>query len=58
MDKRLQKVHKRPFGDVPFDAQSALEIRTKEGAIQPLVINLAQNILDDSVSKQVAIEWL
>ena len=56
MDKRLQKVRKRLFDDFPFYAQSALKIRTKEGAIQPLVLNAAQRILDDAVSKQVAAE--
>ena len=56
MDKRLQKVRKRLFDDFPFYAKSALKIRTKEGAIQPLVLNAAQRILDDAVSKQVAAE--
>ena len=56
MDKRLQKVRKRLFDDFPFYAKSALKIRTKEGQIQPLVLNAAQRILDDAVSKQVAAE--
>ena len=56
MDKRLQRVRKRLFDDFPFYAKSALKIRTKEGQIQPLVLNAAQRILDDAVSKQVAAE--
>ena len=56
MDKRLKKVRKRLFDDFPFYAKSALKIRTKEGAIQPLVLNNAQRILDDAVSKQMAAE--
>ena len=56
MDKRLQKVRKRLFTDFAFYAQSALKIRTKEGQIQPLVLNAAQRILDDAVTKQLAAE--
>lgn len=56
MDKRLQKVRKRLFTDFAFYAQSALKIRTKEGQIQPFVLNPAQRILDDAVTKQLKAE--
>ena len=56
MDKRLKQVRKRLFDDFSFYAKSALKIRTKEGQIQPLVLNAAQRILDDAVSNQMAAE--
>src|SRR5210317_399526 len=56
MDQRLQKVRKRLFTDFAFYAQSALKIRTKEGQIQPFVLNPAQRILDDAVTKQLKAE--
>ena len=43
MDKRLQKVRKRLYDNFPFYAKSALKIRTKEGQIQPFVLNDAQH---------------
>lgn len=39
MDKWLQAVRKCLFDDFPSHTQSALRIRTKEDAIQPLVLN-------------------
>ena len=56
MDKRLQKVRKRLFDEFPFYAKSALKIRTKEGAIAPLKLNPAQQILDEAVQKQLKTE--
>ena len=56
MDKRLKQVRKRLYNDFPFFAKSALKIRTKEGQIQPLVLNAAQRILDNAVSKQLKAE--
>jgi hypothetical protein len=53
MDKRLQKVRKRLFEDFRFYSKSALKIRTKDGAIAPLELNPAQQILDEAVTKQM-----
>lgn len=56
MDKKLQAVRKRLLTDFPFYAKSALQIRTKEGAIAPLKLNPAQQILDEAVTKQLEAE--
>jgi hypothetical protein len=56
MDQRLQQVRKRLVTDFPFYAKSALKIRTKAGDIRPFVLNPAQKILDDAVSKQLTAE--
>jgi hypothetical protein len=56
MDKRLQKVRKRLFEDFRFYSKSALKIRTKDGAIAPLELNPAQQILDEAVTKQMESE--
>lgn len=53
MDKRLKQVRKRLYDDFSFYAKSSLKIRTKEGQIKPLVLNPAQQILDDAVTKQL-----
>ena len=56
MDKRLKAVRKRLYEDFPYFAKSALKIRTKSGEIAPLVLNPAQQILQDAVDKQMASE--
>ena len=54
MDKKLKAVRKRLLTDFPFYSKSALKIRTKEGEIAPLVLNPAQQILQDAIDKQMA----
>lgn len=56
MDKKLQAVRKRLLNDFPFYSKAALKIRTKEGEIAPLVLNPAQQILQDAIDKQMAEE--
>ena len=56
MDKKLKAVRKKLLTDFPFYAKSALKIRTKEGAVAPLVLNPAQQILQDAIDKQMADE--
>ena len=56
MDPKLQKVRKRLYDEFPFYANAALKIRTKEGAIAPLKLNPAQQILDEAVQKQLETE--
>ena len=56
MDQRLRQVRKRLATDFSFYSKSALKIRTKTGEIKPLVLNPAQQILDDAVTKQLGAE--
>jgi len=56
MDKKLKAVRKRLLTDFPFYSKSALKIRTKEGMVAPLVLNPAQQILQDAIDKQMADE--
>lgn len=56
MDKKLKAVRKRLLNDFPFYSKAALKIRTKEGAIEPLELNPAQQILQDAIDKQMADE--
>ena len=56
MNPKLKQVRKRLRDDFSFYAKSAAKIRTKEGDIRPLVLNPAQQILDDAVRKQMASE--
>lgn len=56
MDQRLKQVRKRLATDFEFYSRSSLKIRTKAGDIRPLVLNPAQQILDDAVTKQLAAE--
>ena len=56
MEPKLQAIRKRLYSDFPFYAKSALKIRTKEGQVAPLVLNPAQQILQQAVSKQLAAE--
>lgn len=56
MDKRLKQVRKRLYSDFPYYAKAALRIRTKAGQIEPLLLNPAQQILDDAVRAQMEAE--
>lgn len=56
MDPKLKQVRKQLLTNFPFYAKSALKIRTKEGAIKPLNLNPAQQILHDAVTKQLESE--
>lgn len=56
MDKRLREVRKRLLTDFPYYAKANLKIRTKRGTVAPLVLNNAQTILDEAISKQLASE--
>ena len=56
MDQKLRQVRKRLATDFAFYSKSALKIRTKTGEIKPLVLNPAQQILDDAVTKQLGAE--
>jgi len=56
MDKRLKAVRKRLLTEFPFYAKAALKIRTKDGDVSPLVLNPAQQILQDAIDKQMAAE--
>ena len=56
MDKRLKAVRKKLHTDFPFYAKAALKIRTKEGNIQPLKLNPAQQILQNAIDKQMTEE--
>jgi hypothetical protein len=56
MDPKLKQVRRRLRDDFSFYAKSAAKIRTKEGDIRPLILNPAQQILDDAVRKQMASE--
>ena len=49
----LVEVRKRLRTDFSLYARHSLKIRTKEGAIHPLVLNNAQKILIDAVNKQI-----
>ena len=56
MDKRLKEVRRRLLTEYGFYSKAALKIRTKRGEVAPLVLNNAQQILDEAVSKQLASE--
>ena len=56
MDPKLRKIRKRLYTDFPYYSRHALKIRTKEGEIQPLVLNPAQELLQDAVDKQFEAE--
>ena len=56
MDKKLKAVRKKLLTDFPFYAKSALKIRTKEGAVAPLKLNPAQQILQAAIDRQMADE--
>lgn len=56
MKQKLKEVRRKLHTDFDFYSKSALKIRTKEGAIQPLKLNAAQKILDKAVNDQVKSE--
>ena len=56
MDPKLRKIRKRLYTDFPYYSRHALKIRTKEGEIQPLVLNPAQELLQEAVDKQFEAE--
>lgn len=53
MDKRLLEVRKRLSTDFRFYAEKALQIRTKDGQILPLVLNRGQLYLLDMIERQL-----
>ena len=56
MDKKLAQIRKRLLTDFRFYSNAALKIRTKVGAISPLALNSAQQILDKAVTNQLSTE--
>lgn len=54
MDKTLLEVRRRLFEDFEFYAKYALRIRTKEGGIEPLVLNDAQKVFVRTCIDQLA----
>ena len=56
MNKQLKQVRKKLLNNFNFYSKSALKIRTKEGKINPLALNPAQQILDKAVNDQMASE--
>ena len=56
MHKKLAQIRKRLLTDFSFYSNAALKIRTKAGAISPLKLNSAQQILDTAVKNQIATE--
>ena len=56
MDPKLLEVRRRLLENFSFYSKNALKIRTKEGAIQPLKLNPAQEILNKAVEDQLATE--
>ena len=56
MHKKLAQVRKKLLNDFSFYSNAALKIRTKVGAISPLKLNSAQQILDKAVKDQLATE--
>lgn len=53
MTDAILKVRKRLYEDFSFYASKALYIRTKEGSVETLVLNEAQKIFFEKVSKQL-----
>ena len=56
MEQRHKEVRKKLLNNFSFYAKSALKIRTKDGAIKPLKLNPAQQILQSSVDAQMTSE--
>lgn len=56
MDKKLRQIRKRLHTDFSYYAKAALKIRTKRGEVAPLVLNEAQKILDEAVTRQLESE--
>jgi len=49
---RLKEIRRRLRDDYAYYAKNALKIRTKEGEIKPLVLNQAQQVLQEAIDKQ------
>jgi len=56
MDKKLKEIRKRLLTEFSYYSKNALKIRTKRGEIAPLVLNEAQKILDEAVTRQLKSE--
>ena len=56
MHQKIATIRKRLLNDFSFYSNAALKIRTKIGAISPLKLNSAQQILDRAVRNQIATE--
>jgi len=50
--ERLKHYHQRLATDFPFAARWTLKIRSKAGAMEPLILNDAQRYIHDQVEKQ------
>lgn len=53
LSPKLLAVRKKLKEEFPFYAKAALKIRTKEGDIQPLVLNSAQQILQQAIDEEM-----
>lgn len=53
---KLLQIRKRLFTDFSFYAKHSLKIRTKSGEIKSLILNNAQQILQDAINKQIQTE--
>ncbi len=56
MKKKLLQIRKRLFTDFSYYSKNSLKIRTKAGEIKPLLLNNAQQILQDAIEKQMQTE--
>ena len=56
MKKKLLQIRKRLYTDFSYYAKNSLKIRTKAGEIKPLLLNNAQQILQDAIEKQLKSE--
>lgn len=53
MDGELKQIHDQLQTNLRFFAKAALKIRTKDGAIEPLVFNSAQEYLHKRIEEQI-----
>ena len=54
--KKLLQVRKKLFTDFSYYSKNSLKIRTKSGEVKPLVLNAAQQILQNGIEKQIRAE--
>ena len=54
--KKLLQVRKKLFTDFSYYSKNSLKIRTKSGEVKPLVLNAAQQILQNAIEKQIRAE--
>jgi len=54
LSPKLLAVRKRLKDEFPFYSKTALKIRTKEGDIKPLVLNSAQQILQQAIDDEIS----